>query len=286
VRQNKNSQCGPPGSMTNGKCVVSFLQKCGPQGNRHACPRCINTYGCGNCDVDQNECSDFWLFDGRPCMRGTCEESSHDKSVKVGDVKCNCPAGYTGKVCHVQTMIVRIKKCKLAKQGMSQRALSSRSLAQLFNRMEYEAMMINGKTSKRGTQECTVEIKPKKCPDENSACNLNPQDKQALIQVLKSQQIQGDLHVIDTNNGYVSLWASGNELPTTATYVPPTTTKSTSNIKVVVEDESTNFPIMIISLLVAIAVLGVIGVVCVKHKSGLGGGGKGSEPAHVEMEVI
>ena len=65
-----------------------------------------------------------------------------------------------------------------------------------------------------------------------------------------------------------------------------TTTKSASNIKVVVEDESTNFPIMIISLLVAIAVLGVIGVVCVKHKSGLGGGGKGSEPAHVEMEVI
>ena len=60
-----------------------------------------------------------------------------------------------------------------------------------------------------------------------------------------------------------------------------TTTKSASNIKVVVEDESTDHTIMIISLLVAIAVLGVIGgVVYMKHKSG-----KGSEPAHVEMEM-
>ena len=61
-----------------------------------------------------------------------------------------------------------------------------------------------------------------------------------------------------------------------------TTTKSASNIKVVVEDESTDYTIMIISLLVAIAVLGGVigGVVYMKHTSG-----KGSELAHVEMEM-
>jgi len=183
-------------------------------------------------------------------------------------------------------MIVTIKKCALAKPGESEKKLQARQIAtELFARTEYVPRIIHGRTVGRGATECIVEVTPKKCPDEESECKLSRQDQKSLAQVLESRGIEGSASLIDEDNGFIPFWTSkGKEGTGLANAASKSKVQKATNSVVEESSQSSSFPIIIIALLLAILILGVIGVICVKHKSGEGGGK--SEPAHVEMEVI
>merc|ERR1712072_1497120 len=105
------------------------------------------------------------------------------------------------------------------------------------------------------------------------------EDKAKLIDMLRTQHVQAEVMVVDPEAGYLPLWATSDDAQAgdqqrQQLRLAPTKTSNSG------PEESSESPIdpkiVIIGFLIAIAVLGVVGVICVKQKQS--GFGSKSEP--------